>query len=377
MAIRPFKIEVSDSALVDLKCRLARTRLPDTVANAGWRYGTDRDFLNALVVYWREHFDWRAAEERLNQFPQFIAEIDGLDIHFLHVRGKGPNALPLIVTHGWPSSVAEFAKIIPLLTDPASHGGRAEDSFDVIAPSLPGFGFSKAPKQPGMSSRAVTGIWVKLMKDVLGYARFFAHGGDIGGGITNRLGRWKSAAAIHAMVAAPVEHPDSPPLSDAEKSWLATVQKWEDDEGAYWHQQRTRPETLAYGLNDSPAGLAAWIVEKWQSWSDCGGDVFSRFSMEELLTNISIYWFTETIGSSMRMYYETAHDPNPDTSAKIEVPARIFLSREEVERCPLEYAARSYTDFSYGLAERGGHFLAAEEPQLLADDIRNWFRRFR
>ena len=376
MAIHPFKIHVPDADIIDLKTRLARTRVPDAVANAGWRYGTDQDFLKELVAYWRESFDWRATEERLNQFPQFLADIGGLGFHFLHVRGQGPEPLPLVITHGWPSSIAEFARLIPLLTDPAAHGGRAEDSFDVVAPSLPGFGFSEAPKQPGKSSRAVTELWVRLMKDVLGYERFFAHGGDIGGGITNRLGRWKSAAAIYTMVAAPVENIDSPP-SEAEKLWLAHVKKWEDDEGAYWHQQRTRPLTLAYGLNDSPAGVAAWIVEKWRSWSDCGGDILSRFSMDELLTNISIYWFTETIGSSMRMYYESAHDPNPETRAKIAVPARIFLTREEVDLCPPEYAARSYTDFSYGVAERGGHFLAAEEPQLLADDIRTWFRRFR
>jgi microsomal epoxide hydrolase len=293
------------------------------------------------------------------------------------MQGKGPHPLPLIVTHGWPSSVAEFGKIIPLLTDPGNHGGRAEDSFDVVAPSLPGFGFSSHPKQSGMSSRAVTQLWAKLMRDVLGYERFFAHGGDIGGGITNRLGRWKEATAIHTMVAAPVAKTDKAPLSAAERSWLAVVDKWENDEGAYGHQQRTRPQTLAYGLNDSPAGLAAWIVEKWRSWSDCGGDVLSRFTMDELLTNISIYWFTETIGSSVRMYYESAHDTDPHNEAKIEVPARIFLTREEVDLAPPEYAARSYTDFSYGVAERGGHFLAAEEPELLADDIRTWFRRFR
>lgn len=375
----PFQIAIPEADIADLKARLARTRWPDAVENADWRYGTDLDFLKELVAHWRDHFDWRAAEARLNTFPQFIADIDGHAIHFLHVKGKGPKPLPLLITHGWPSSVAEFQKIIPRLTDPASHGGRAEDSFDVIAPSLPGFGFSARPTQSGLSSAAATHIIAKLMTDVLGHRRFFAHGGDIGGGITNRLGRLYGdrVAAIHTMVAAPVADTTNPPPTDAEKAWLKTVDAWEADEGAYGHQQRTRPESLGYGLNDSPAGLAAWVVEKWRSWSDCNGDVLSRFTMDELLTNISVYWFTQTITSSMRMYFESAHAHEPKAPPRIGVPARIFLTREEVERAPPEYAARTYTNFSYGLAPAGGHFLAAEEPELLAEDMRSWFRQFR
>ena len=378
MTATPFQVAIPDADIADLKERLARTRWPDAVADSGWRYGTDLDFLKRLVAYWGDGFDWRAAEARLNAFPQFTAAVDGHAIHFLHVKGKGPKPLPLLITHGWPSSVAEFRKLIPLLTDPASHGGRAEDSFDVIAPSLPGFGFSARPAQEGMSSVEATRLLAKLMTDVLGYKRFFAHGGDIGGGITNRLGRLYpgSIAAIHTMVAAPVADTSNPPLSDAEKAWLKIADAWETDEGAYGHQQRTRPESLGYGLNDSPAGLAAWIAEKWRSWSDCGGDVLSRFTMDELLTNISIYWFTQTITSSMRMYFESAH-ATLNEPPKIDVPARVFLTREEVERAPREYAARTYTNFTYGLAPSGGHFMAAEEPALLADDIREWFRRFR
>jgi microsomal epoxide hydrolase len=374
----PFQIAIPDAAVADLKARLARTRWPDAVDGAGWRYGADLDFLKSLVAYWRDGFDWRAAEARLNAFPQFLADIDGHGIHFIHAKGKGPRPLPLVISHGWPSSVAEFQKIIPLLTDPAAHGGRAEDSFDVIAPSLPGFGFSARPTEAGATSAAATRLWVKLMTETLGYDRFYAHGGDIGGGITNRLGRLygERVAAIHTMVAAPVADTSHPPPSAAEKSWLKYVDAWEADEGAYGHQQRTRPETLAYGLNDSPAGLAAWIVEKWRSWSDCDGDALSRFTMDELLTNISIYWFTETIASSVRMYFESAHAA-PEPQQKIAAPARVYLTREEVERAPPEYVARSYTNFSYGLAPRGGHFMAAEEPQLLAEDIRAWFRRFR
>jgi len=379
MSVRPFTIRVPDAELSDLAARLGRTRWPDELAGTGWNYGAAKELMQPLVAHWRDHFDWRAQEARLNAFPQFIAKVDNQDIHFIHVRGKGPKPLPLVITHGWPSSFAEFTKIIPLLTDPAAHGGKAEDAFDVVAPSLPGFGFSPRPVKPGMTSAAVTALWVKLMTDVLGYSRFVAHGGDIGGGITNRLARnhSKQVIAVHSMVAPPLDLSHAIDLSEAERAFVKYNEEWEADEGAYGHQQRTRPQSLAFGLNDSSAGLAAWIVEKWRSWSDCNGDVLSRFTMDELLTNVSIYWFTQTIGSSMRMYYETAHGSKEVPAAKISVPARVFLTREEVDRCPPEYAARSFANLSYGLAPKGGHFLAAEEPQLLAEDMRAWFRAFR
>ena len=379
MAVTPFTIDVPDHDLAALADRLARTRLPDAVTDGGWSYGADRAFMRDLTAYWRDSFDWRAQEAKLNRLPQFTADIDGNEIHFVHARGRGPKPLPLLITHGWPSSFAEFAKIIPLFTDPAAHGGRAEDSFDVIAPSLPGFGFSAHPTTSGVTSAAVTTLWVKLMTGVLGYDRFVAQGGDIGGGITNRLGRnhAEHVTAIHAMVAPPLAREDLTDPTDAEKAFIALQAEWEREEGAYEHQQRTRPQSLAFGLNDSPVGLAAWIVEKWRAWSDCGGDILSRFTMDELLTTISIYWFTQSIGSSMRMYYETAHGQEPRPTHKIAVPARVFLTREPVDLCPPEYAARSYVNFSHGVAERGGHFLAAEEPELLAKDIREAFRPYR
>lgn len=377
--MEPFSIDIPESGLVDLNHRLKRARFPDAVDQAGWNYGVDGEFMDALAAHWSDRFDWRAQEARLNGLPQFVADVHGHEIHFVHVGGKGPKPMPLVITHGWPSSFAEFAKIIPLLADPASHGGRAEDAFDVIAPSLPGYGFSMRPTKSGMSSAAVTDLWASLMKDVLGYDRFAAQGGDIGGGITNRLARNypDRVIAIHTMVAPPVDIGNAPDLTGAERAFLALNDAWELDEGAYGHQQRTRPQTLAWGLNDSPLGLAAWIVEKWRAWSDCGGDVLSRFTMDELLTNVSIYWFTQTIGSSMRIYYESAHTREPKPTGKIEVPARVFLTTEPVDRCPEEYAARTFANMSYGLAPKGGHFLAAEEPALLAEDIRVWFRRFR
>lgn len=379
MAITPFRIEVPEADIVDLKARLARTRWTDEIPGTGWDYGLDLGYMKELIAYWRDSFDWRAQEQALNRFPQFITRIDGLDIHFIHVRGKGPSPKPLILTHGWPSSVAEFTNIIPLLADPAAYGADPADAFDVIVPSMPGYGFSSRPTKRGGTSLSVAPVWAKLMTE-LGYEKFFAHGGDIGAGVTNALGRFHGdrVPAIHTM-ATPYPYPtdeNDPTLSAAERAYLALTKKWEWDEDAYGHLQRTKPQTLAVGLNDSPAGLATWIVEKWRAWSDCNGDVETRFTKDELLTNVSIYWFTQTIGSSVRMYYESAHSNRPKPE-KIQTPTRLFLTREEVDLCPPEWAARSYANLSYGLAPTGGHFLAAEEPELLAKDIRSYFRTFR
>lgn len=379
--MKDFKIKISRQALTDLKRRLAWARLSDHVAGAGWDYGIDMAFLQRLLDHWQSQYDWRAAERALNRLPQFLADIDGQGVHFIHARGKGPKPLPLILTHGWPSSVAEFTKIIPLLADPAAHGGDARDAFDVVAPSLPGFGFSGAAKKPGMTSSAVTRLWQKLMTKTLGYKSFVAHGGDIGAGITNRLGLLfpQEVTAIHSL-AAPwrkIGERDRAP-SRAERDFIALNEKWKWEEGAYSHQQQTRPQTLGVGLNDSPAGLAAWIAEKFRAWSDCGGDVERRFSLDELLTNISIYWFTGTIASSVRMYFETTHfDKRVWDKERIKAPARLLLTTEAVDRCPKEWAERSYQNLSYRRLSRGGHFLAAEEPAALAGDIRAFFRRFR
>lgn len=375
--VEPFKIAIPEAALEDLKRRLACTRWPDTFIGGGWNSGTDSTYIRELCAYWRDTFDWRAQESRLNAFPQYRLNVDGADIHFVHARGKGPNPLPLIVTHGWPSTFAEFTKLIPLLTDPASNGGRDEDSFDVIAPSLPGYGFSAQPTDPGSTSLRTAQLWLKLML-ALDYESFVAHGGDIGAGVTNHIGRIGGGrvTAIHVLAAPYDVDRRTPPISDAEARYIDDLDDWDREEGGYEHEQRTRPQTLSFGLNDSPAGLAAWIVEKWRSWSDCHDDVESIFSKTELLTNISIYWFSATIGSSMQMYYESAHAGLPRPS-RIETPARLFLTTEKVNRCPREWAERSFADLSYGLASKGGHFLAAEQPELLATDLRNWFRGFR
>lgn len=377
MNAEPFIICIPDAALADLKARLQRARWTDAIAGANWDDGANVDYMRSLCAYWAKGFDWRAQEHRLNGFPQFKAMIDGSAVHFIHARGKGPKPLPIIVTHGWPSSFAEFSKLIPRLTDPVAFGGNAEDSFDVVVPSMPGYGFSERPTARGMTPTAASDVMAKLMTDVLGYDRFVAHGGDIGAGVTNRLGlnHGDRVAAIHAMAAPVPANTDN--LTPAEQAYTRYNDDWERDEGAYGHQQRSKPQTLAIGLNDSPIGLAAWIVEKWRGWSECGGDVERSFTKDELLTQVSIYWFTETIGSSVRMYYESAHATRPPDHRRVETPARLFLTREKVDLCPPEWARRSYANLSYAVAEKGGHFLAAEEPELLSVDLRNWFRAFR
>ncbi|MEO8747106.1 MAG: epoxide hydrolase family protein [Rhodanobacter sp.] len=376
MIATPFKIAVSAEAMDELKQRLAHVRWPDAIAGSGWTYGVDLPYLRELCSYWQNQFDWRAQERSLDQLPQYRMNVNGYDIHFVHVKGKGPNPLPLLITHGWPSSFAEFGKLIPLLTDPAAHGGLAGDSFDVIAPSLPGYGFSGRPILAGTTPASTAELWLALMR-ALGYERFVAHGGDIGARVTHQLGRTGDdhVEAIHVM--SPPYEIDTArtPLSEAERQYVSVLNEWDRDEGAYEHEQRTRPQTLSYALNDSPSGLAGWIVEKWRAWSDCNGDIESRFSKDELLTNISIYWFTQTIGSSVRMYYDSAHARQAKLF-RLDTPTRLFLTREKVNLCPREWAERSYANLSYGLAARGGHFLAAEEPELLAADLRGWFRHF-
>lgn len=370
----PFSIAVPDRDIADLQARLRRTRWPPLSFGPGWRYGADLNYMQAFCRYWADDFDWRVQERRLNALPQFTAVVDGCLVHFVHVKGKGPRPLPLVMTHGWPSSVAEFYKIIPLLADPQAHGGDAADAFDVVVPSLPGFGFSQPLAGVGAQMDSIAELWRKLMTDELGYERFVAHGGDVGGAVTNRLALHDAVSAIHVISAPQARVRSEPPLTQAEQDYLARLRAWMQEEGAYAHQQGTRPQTMAIALDDSPAGLAALIVEKWRAWSDCDGDVESRFSKDELLTNICLYWFTGAISSAARVYLRDRSARPPE---RIKKPARLFLSGELVNRCPREWAERTYESLSYGMAETGGHFLAAEESELLAEDLRRFFRSFR
>jgi len=378
MSVQPFTIEVADEVLADLRWRLAATRWPDEIAGAGWDYGTNEDYLRELVAYWRDDFDWRAQEVRLNQFAQFRADFDGVGVHFVHERGRGPHPLPLIITHGWPSSFAQMLKIIPPLTDPARHGGDPADAFDVVVPSLPGFGFSDRPRERGMNGQHTAELWARLMADALGYRRFAAAGGDLGSGITRRLAlaHPELVVGIH-LTDVGYATADRPDLSDAERRYLAAVQDWSAREGAYRLLHATKPQTLAYGLTDSPAGLAAWLVEKYRAWSDCDGDVERRFSKDELLTAIMIYWATGTINSSVRLYYENSHAPSLTPEQRIEVPAGVAIFPKDLALPPREWAARSLRVERWTEMPRGGHFAAMEEPDLLVEDLRAFFRPLR
>lgn len=398
--IEPFQIQVAGVALDDLRDRLARTRWPDEDAGESWEYGTNPAYARELVAYWRDGFDWRTQEARLNRFPQFQATVDGVGIHLIHQPGVGPNPLPLVLTHGWPSTFVEFLKIVPLLTDPGSHGADPADAFHVVVPSLPGYGFSDRPADPWFSRR-IPALWVGLMTQ-LGYPRFAAHGVDVGTSVCNLLGLHHPDRVVGIHVTYPAEPylgPGAPPLSERERTFLAARPAGQEEGGAYAHVHRTRPITLAYGLNDSPAGLVAWIVEKWRAWSDCGGDVERRFSKDELLTNVSIYWLTETIGSSLRVYRDWAlgAESNPPAweaideiprgvaskplarDERIGVPAAVALfPADPASGMPEEWVERSYADLRrFRRMPRGGHFPAMEEPELLVEDLRTFFRPLR
>ena len=380
VSIEPFTIAVPDAVLAELQERISQVRWPAGIAIDGWDEGTDPAYLRTLLAAWAQ-FDWRARERTLARFAHFRALIDGTWIHFIHERGRGPQPLPIVLTHGWPSSFTEHLPLIPLLTDPAAHGGRAEDAFDVVVTSLPGYGFSTRPAGPGLTSSCIADLWHTLMRDGLGYARFGAHGSDIGAGVTTRLG-WRhpdSLAGIHLAAVSFAEPP--PPWSPAERKYRAAVARWDEAEGAYSHVQSTKPATLAMALNDSPAGLAAWIIEKFRAWSDCDGDVETHFGRDQLLTNLTIYWATQTIGSSMRLYYEhRRHGGLMPPGTRVQVPAGFAIFANEfvpAGRPPRELAERTYQVTRWSELPHGGHFAALEEPETLAEEIRAFFRPLR
>jgi pimeloyl-ACP methyl ester carboxylesterase len=373
-----FTVAIPDQVLDDLRGRLAHTRFPGEVANSGWRYGTNLDYLKELIDYWRDGYDWRAHERELNRFTQFKVDIGGCGIHFIHEPGRGPNPKPLLLVHGWPGSVYEFQQIIPMLTDPAAHGGDARDSFTVVAPSLPGYGFSDDPGG-GMNIRAIANAFHELMTGVLGYRRFGAQGGDWGAAVVSCLGLDfpNDLTGIHlnlVAVAAPRDRRGAE-LDEAEKRHLARQDEWRREEMGYRQIHATKPQTLAYALNDSPAGLAAWIVEKFRTWSDCDGNVERRFSKDQLLTNITIYWATRSINSSMRLYYEQQHNPfRLAAGQRIEVPTCAALFPKETTLPPRSWAERTYNIRRWTEMPSGGHFAAMEEPAALAAEVRAFFR---
>jgi pimeloyl-ACP methyl ester carboxylesterase len=346
MRLEPFTISVPESDIEDLKSLLARTRWPDQLSGIGWSQGTDCSYLESVVGYWRSSFKWRAQEASLNKLPQFRATIKGHQIHFVHARAKSGRGLPIVITHGWPSTFAEIVKMLPMLTDPEAHGGSAEDAFDVVAPSLPGYGFSSPPRQTGMDTFAIAELWAELMAG-LGYKRFAAQGGDWGASVATCLGLLFPNRVIGVHLNRipgsfqPPRDPSGKDLTEEEKAFLAAHAKWFDAEGAYGRIQATKPQSLAYALNDSPVGLAAWIIEKFRAWSDCDGDVESVFTKDELLTNVSIYWFTQTIGSSIRLYWENRGRPlHFAPGERVQVPCAVALFPKEIVMPPRSWVER-------------------------------------
>jgi pimeloyl-ACP methyl ester carboxylesterase len=386
MRVKPFVIDVPQETLDDLRERLTRTRWHDGLDDE-WKYGASLSYLRELSEYWASRYDWRQQELALNRFDHFRADIDGFGVHFIHEHGKGERPLPLILTHGYPDSFTRFAKVIPLLTDPRAHGGDGADAFDVVVPSLPGFGFSDKPAKPGFTFK-IGGLWHALMTNILGYERFAAHGGDWGTTVTEQLARShaKSLVGIH-LTDVPFWHLFKPPAdpSSAEEKFLAQTEAWQKKDGAYAMIQGSRPATLAHGLNDSPTALAAWIVDKFHAWSDCRGNIESRFTKDELLTNVMIYWTTQTIDSAFLPYYDFTNsgamtwvvEGVKQWMGSTGVPAAFARFPKDISHPPREWAERFFNVQRWTEMPEGGHFAALEEPQRLVDDIRAFFRPLR
>lgn len=381
-AVEPWAPRVSDATLEDLRERLARTRWPDALPDAGWDYGTELAYLQELCEHWRERFDWRTHEERLESFGSFATTIDGQRIHLLHAPSEEANALPLLLLHGWPGSLFEFAKVIGPLRDPVTHGGRAEDAFHVVCPALPGYGFSGPTREAGWDVQRVAEAFIALVRR-LGYERYGVQGGDWGAIVATQMGRLdpERCAGLHLnmpMTLPPAEPEAREGLSEKERAWVAESEAFRSRETAYMQIQATKPQTLAYGLADSPAGLAGWIVEKFRTWSDCDGHPESRFHRDELLANVTLYWVTETIHSSIRLYCESMQSGRLGfTQGRVEVPTGCAIFPKEIYKHPRSWLERTYNVTHWTEMPRGGHFAAMEEPELLVADVRDFFRTVR
>jgi len=380
--IRLFRLEVPASVLDDLQQRLSRTRLPDEPPLEPWSTGTSVGYLERLLDYWRDGFDWRAQETKLNAFRQFTVPLAGIDVHFIHEEGKGPNPMPLLLSHGWPGSVIEFHKVLPMLTDPARFGGDPADSFTVVAPSLPGYVFSFKPGQKRFSLEQIAEVFAELMTGVLGYQRFGAQGGDWGAFVTSRLGFAfaQRMIGIHLNLLAVRRDPKmvANPTPE-EKVFLEQLGHFLKEETGYQWIQGTKPTTLAFGLTDSPAGLAAWLVEKFRTWTDCDGNPENALTRDEMLTDIMLYWVTSAIGSSFWPYYARMHGPWPiPEGSTVDVPTGYVEFPKEILRPPRSVAERMYTNIQrWTVMQKGGHFAALEQPEALAKEIREFFRPLR
>ncbi|HVN89906.1 MAG TPA: epoxide hydrolase [Candidatus Binataceae bacterium] len=382
-----FTVAIPDAALADLKDRLARTRFPGDFGNPNWEYGTNTAYLKELVEYWRTQYDWRKVERQINSYANYKTEIDGVPIHFIHEPGKGPNPIPLILTHGWPWTFWDLHKVIRPLADPASYGDDPKDAFDVVVPSLPGYGFSTPLTKTGVNYWTTADLWVKLMQDVLGYKKFAAEGGDWGAIITEQLGHKHADKLIgiylHLLIQLTLFGEGGPKPEDfgpGEEGWAERGKHFFEEESGYSAIQMTKPQTVASALNDSPAGLAAWLVEKRRTWSDCGGDIEKRFSKDDLCTTATIYWLTESYGTSARYYYEAVHNPwkpSHNRTPIVEAPTGAGVFLKEVFLMPRKWAERYLNLKRWTIMPSGGHFAPMEEPQVLIDDIRAFFRTLR
>ncbi|MCH2324674.1 MAG: epoxide hydrolase [Pseudomonadales bacterium] len=383
--ITPFEIAISDEDLQDLRERLQRTRLPDQLNEVSWEYGSDLDYMREILGYWQDDFDWREQERQLNQFDQFKTDIDGLSMHFIHQRSHNPDAIPLMIVHGWPGSVSEFMKIIGPLTDPVDHGVDISDAFHVIAPSLPGFGFSEAPSERGFSPERIALLLADLMERI-GYDRYAIAGGDWGAIINRHLANHYPDRLIgmHSnmiLAGPPADTEQRANVSDAENEARRARQAYMANEVAYQNIQGTKPQTLGYALADSPMGTAAWIIEKFHGWTDMpqGADGYldNYFTKDELLTNVSIYWFTSTITSSTRIYYENRATPAQKSMEFINVPTGAAIFPAELFIVPRAWAEAAYDLRHWTVMEEGGHFAALEQPDLYLNDVREFFRLLR
>ena len=375
--IHPFRIDVPQADLDDLRARLARTRWPDQLQDTGWDYGLPLDYLRELAEYWRASYDWRVHERQLNAFPQFTTTIQGQRVHFLHVRSAEPDAVPLVMTHGWPGSVVEFTKVIGPLTDPRAHGGDPADAFHLVLPSIPGYGFSGPTREPGWNVARIALAWDELMTR-LGYERYGAQGGDWGSAISRELGISVPGHVIgvHLNMLFSSGSSDDPGLTEVEKHRLDRSRQFRATGMGYGAIQSTRPQTLAYALTDSPAGQLAWIVEKFREWTD--GDLpEDAVDRDQMLTNVTLYWLTATAGSSARLYFEAARGGTWGPPAQSSVPTGVAVFPGEIAPPIRRFAERSNNIVHWSEFDRGGHFAAMEEPDLLISDIRQFFRPLR
>lgn len=382
-----FVLDIKQDIIDDVKNRLRNSRISKDIENDNWRYGTEESYLRELIHYWINNYDWKLHEKEINKFSHYKTKIDNIPIHFIYEKGSGKNPKPLILTHGWPWTFWDYKKIIYPLAHPEKYGGKEEDSFDVIVPSLPGYGFSTPLEETGINFWKTSDLWVSLMKDFLGYEKFFAHGGDWGSLVTFQLGHKysKIVPAIHTHTTIDLDffgkpNPEEKEFSlDEKKLYQRNLEFWTEGNG-YFQIQATKPQTLAYGLNDSPLGLCAWLIEKRKSWGDCGSNIENRFSKDDLINTTMLYWLSESFGTSARYYYEAVHNPwkpSHNRIPKVESAVGITVFEGDIIFRPKKLMEQENNIQHWNISKKGGHFAPMEEPNFLIKEIRDFFRSYR